>query len=324
MPNALITGITGQDGSYLAEFLLNKGYRVYGIVRHTSVPNNERIKHLLGRIELIDADLSDSFSLLQALRQSNAHEVYNLASMSSVEASFSQTLAAGEYTALGVTRLLEAAMYLNREIKFYQASSSEMFGKGSVTPQNENTPFRPCNPYGIAKLYAHWMTIYFRERYGFYACCGIAFNHESPRRGLTFVTRKISYGVARIHLGLQKKLVLGNIDACRDWGFAGDYVDAMWRILQQNTPGDYILASGISHSVRDFLTTAFKKIGINDWQPYVEIDPQFVRPLDIDNLVGDASKAYQELGWRPTVSFEELVNMMVESDLQLVSREKPV
>ena len=318
MPNALITGITGQDGSYLAEFLLDKGYRVYGMVRRTSTFNDERIRHLLGRIEIIDADLLDQLSLIQALRQSQASEVYNLAAMSFVATSFQQPVATGEYTALSVARMLEAVRLADWPIRFYQASTSEMFGKVQTTPQNEQTPFHPRSPYGVAKLYGHWITVNFRESYNLFASSGILFNHESPRRGYEFVTRKISHAVARIKLGQQDKLVLGNLDAKRDWGFAGDYVEAMWLMLQQDTPDDYVIATGITHSVRDFVIAAFASAGINDWERYVETDPRFLRPAEVDYLIGDASKAHQQLGWRPRITFDELVNMMVENDLQLV------
>jgi GDPmannose 4,6-dehydratase len=322
MPNALITGITGQDGSYLAEFLLKKGYAVYGLVRRTSTLNIHRIRHLLDDIELLDADLLDQLSLIQALRTSRADEVYNLAAMSFVGTSFQQPVATGEYTALSVTRMLEAVRLADWPIRFYQASSSEMFGKAREMPQNEETPFYPRSPYGVAKLYGHWITVNFRESYGLYACSGILFNHESPRRGLEFVTRKISHGVASIRLGLQEKLVLGNLEARRDWGFAGDYVEAMWRMLQQDTADNYVIATGTSRSVRDFVIAAFACVGIEDWQHYVEVDPALFRPAEVDVLVGDASKAHKELGWRPTVTFEELVRMMVESDLEQLAREQ--
>jgi GDPmannose 4,6-dehydratase len=316
MPNALITGITGQDGSYLAEFLLKKGYRVSGLVRRTSTFNDERIRHLLDDIEVIDADLLDQLSLIQALRTSQADEVYNLAAMSFVATSFQQPVATGEYTALSVARMLEAVRLANKPIRFYQASTSEMFGKAQTVPQNERTPFYPRSPYGVAKLYGHWITVNFRESYNLFACSGILFNHESPRRGLEFVTRKISHSVARIKLGLQEKLVLGNLDAQRDWGFAGDYVEAMWLMLQQDMPDDYVIATGTMHSVRDFVIAAFSHAGIENWQRYVEVDPQFFRPAEVDQLIGDASKARQKLGWQPKITFKELVQMMVESDLQ--------
>src|SRR6266567_2485536 len=285
MPRALITGITGQDGSYLAEFLLQKGYQVYGMIRRTSTFNTERISHLLNDIELIDADLLDQLSIVQALRYSQPDEVYNLAAMSFVGKSFRQPVANGEDNALSVTRMLEAVRLCDWPIRFYQASTSEMFGKAQAVPQNETTPFYPRSPYGVAKLYGHWITVNFREAYGMFACNGILFNHESPRRGLEFVTRKISHGVASIHLGLQDKLVLGNLHARRDWGFAGDYVEAMWQMLQQDTPEDYVVATGVTHSVYDFLIAAFAAVGIDDWQRYVQEDPSLFRPAEVDLLV---------------------------------------
>jgi GDPmannose 4,6-dehydratase len=321
MPNALITGITGQDGSFLAELLLQKGYHIYGTLRRTSTFSGERIRHLLNDIELIDADLLDQLSLVRALRRSRADEVYNLAAMSFVGKSFQQPVATAEYTAVSVARLLEAIQLCDWPIRFYHASTSEMYGKVQAVPQNELTPFYPRSPYGVAKLYGHWCTVNFRESYDMFACSGILFNHESPRRGLEFVTRKISYGVARIKLGLQQKLALGNLDAQRDWGFAGDYVEAMWRILQQDQPEDYVIATGISHSVRDFVEAAFAHVGIDDWHNYVEIDPMLFRPAEVDQLVGDASKAHRQLNWYPRVTFEQLVAMMVESDLELASLE---
>lgn len=321
MPRALITGITGQDGSYLAEFLLAKGYRVYGTIRRTSTFSGERIQHLLNAIELIDADLLDQLSLVRALRYSRADEVYNLAAMSFVGNSFQQPVATGDYTGMSVTRMLEAIQLCDWPIRFYQASTSEMFGKVQAIPQNEQTPFYPRSPYGVAKLYGHWSTVNFRESYNLFACSGILFNHESPRRGREFVTRKISYGVARIKLGLQKKLALGNLNAQRDWGFAGDYVEAMWRILQQDQPEDFVIATGKTHSVRDFVIAACTHVGISNWQDYVEIDQQLFRPAEVDQLIGDASKAHKKLGWYPRVTFEELVAMMVESDLQRASTE---
>ncbi len=323
MPNALITGITGQDGSYLAEFLLRKGYRVFGMVRRASTFNDVRIRHLLQDIEIIDADLLDMSSFMQALVRSKPDEIYNLAAMSFVATSFQQPLATAEYTGLSVTRFLEAVRLTGRPIRFYQASTSEMFGKVQTTPQNERTPFYPRSPYGVAKLYGHWSTVNYRESYDMYACSGILFNHESPRRGLEFVTRKISHAVARISLGLQDKLVLGNMDARRDWGFAGDYVEAMWQILQQDTPEDYVIATGISHSVREFVEAAFAYVGIDDWSRYVEVDPHLFRPAEVEYLLGDATKAQQKLGWTPTTTFEELVQMMVEADLQKNARNIP-
>jgi len=322
MPIALITGITGQDGSYLAEFLLQKGYDVYGLVRRTSTVNRQRIAHILDHITLIEADLLDQLSLIQALRTSRTDEVYNLAAMSVVSTSFQQPVATGEYTGLSVTRMLEAVRHADWPIRFYQASSSEMFGKACAIPQNEDTPFHPRSPYGVAKLYGHWITVNFRESYGMFACSGILFNHESPRRGLEFVTRKISHGVASIHLGLQDKLVLGNLHARRDWGFAGDYVEAMWLMLQQDTPEDYVVATGMMHSVCEFLIAAFAAVGIDDWQRYVQEDPSLFRPAEVDLLVGDALKARKQLGWQPTVTFEQLVQMMVESDIQALSQER--
>lgn len=321
MPRALITGITGQDGSYLAEFLLSKGYRVYGTIRRASTFTGERIRRLLQDIELIDADLLDQLSLVRALRHSHADEVYNLAAMSFVGNSFQQPVATSEYTAIGVARMLESVQLCDWPVRFYQASSSEMFGKVQTIPQNEETPFYPRSPYGVAKLYGHWCTVNFRESYNMFACSGILFNHESPRRGHEFVTRKISSGVARIKLGLQKKMALGNLDAQRDWGFAGDYVEAMWRILQQDTPEDFVIATGVTHSVRDFVIAAFEYVGLNNWQDYVEIDARLFRPAEVDLLIGDASKAHKKLGWYPGVNFEQLVAMMVENDLQTVSSE---
>jgi GDPmannose 4,6-dehydratase len=316
MPKALIMGITGQDGSYLAEFLLRKGYQVSGIVRRVSTFNNERIRHLLKDIEIIDADILDMSSLQQALSRSNADEVYNLAAMSFVAASFQQPISTAEYTGVSVVRALEAVKLADRPIRFYQASTSEMFGNVQITPQNERTPFCPRSPYAIAKLYGHWSTVNYRESYNMYACSGILFNHESPRRGLEFVTRKITHAVARISLGFQEKLLLGNMDACRDWGFAGDYVEAMWQMLQQDKPEDYVIATGISHSVREFVNAAFTYVGIDDWSRYVEVDPRLFRPAEVEYLLGDASKAQQKLGWTPKTTFEELVHMMVEHDLQ--------
>jgi GDPmannose 4,6-dehydratase len=323
VPNALITGITGQDGSYLAEFLLERGYTVYGMVRRASTFNDERIRHLLDRVEIIDADLLDQLSLIQALRRSQADEVYNLAAMSFVATSFQQPVATGEYTALSVARMLEAVRLADWPIRFYQASTSEMFGKVQSTPQNETTPFYPRSPYGVAKLYGHWITINFRESHGLFACSGILFNHESPRRGMEFVTRKISHAVARISLGLQDKLVLGNLEAQRDWGFAGDYVQAMWQMLQQPYPDDFVIATGATHSVRDFVAAAFAHVGIADWERYVKVDSSLFRPAEVDQLIGDASKARQRLGWRPKVRFEELVAMMVDNDVARLSNGTP-
>jgi len=311
---ALITGITGQDGSYLAEFLLDKGYRVFGLVRRSSTINFERLEHLQDKIELLPGDLLDQNSLISALQQSAPQEVYNLASQSFVPTSWNQPVLTGEFTALGVTRMLEAIRLVNPKVRFYQASSSEMFGMVRETPQSENTQFYPRSPYGVAKLYGHWITVNYRESYGLFTCSGILFNHESPRRGLEFVTRKVSYGVARIKLGQQKTLKMGNLDAERDWGFTGDYVRAMWLMLQQGTPHDYVIATGITHSVRSLLEVAFGHVGL-DYRDHVELDPTLLRPAEVHHLRGDYTKARRELGWEPTVSFEGLVQMMVDADL---------
>lgn len=312
---ALITGITGQDGSYLAEFLLEKGYRVFGMVRRTSTVNFERIQHIQDKIELVQGDLLDQVSLIQILQQCRPHEVYNLAAQSFVPTSFQQPVLTGECTALGVTRMLDAIRIVDPTIRFYQASSSEMFGKVREVPQNEQTPFYPRSPYGVAKVYGHWITVNYRESYNLFACSGILFNHESPRRGLEFVTRKVSYGVARIKLGLDSELRLGNLEARRDWGYAGDYVRAMWLMLQQDEPDDYVIATGETHSVRELCEVAFSCVGL-DYRDYVRVDPQYFRPAEVDLLVGDASKARAKLGWKPTVTFKELVQMMVEADLE--------
>ena len=320
---ALITGITGQDGSYLAEFLLSKGYRVCGLVRRSSTVNFERLYHLQDRIELIPGDLLDQNSLISALQQTEPQEVYNLASQSFVPTSWNQPVLTGEFTALGVTRILEAVRLVNPKIRFYQASSSEMFGMVRESPQNERTAFYPRSPYGVAKLYGHWIAVNYRESYGLFTCSGILFNHESPRRGLEFVTRKVSYGAARIKLGLQSKLKMGNLDAERDWGFAGDYVQAMWQMLQQEKPQDYVVATGVAHSVRQLLEMAFGHLGM-DYRDYVETDPAFLRPAEVYHLLGDASKARQELGWKPRVSFEGLVKMMVDEDLARLRGETAV
>lgn len=311
---ALITGITGQDGSYLAEFLLTKGYKVYGLVRRSSTVNFERIEHIQDRIELVQGDLLDENSLLAALNAAEPDEVYNLAAQSFVPTSWQQPILTGEYTALGVTRLLEAIRHVNPKIRFYQASSSEMFGKVQEVPQTERTPFYPRSPYGVAKVYGHWITVNYRESYGLFACSGILFNHESPRRGLEFVTRKVSNGVARIKLGLARELRLGNLDAKRDWGYAGDYVRAMWLMLQQDQPDDYVIATGETHSVEELVTTAFARVGL-DWRDYVVVDPRFLRPAEVDLLIGDASKACEKLEWKPEVSFKELIHMMVDADM---------
>jgi GDPmannose 4,6-dehydratase len=315
MKRALITGITGQDGSYLAEFLLARGYEVHGVVRRSSAEIFERIDHLHGRISLHQADLLDQLSLIEVLQLVRPTEVYNLAAMSFVPTSWKQPVLTGEYTGIGVTRMLEAVRLIDpRSIRFYQASSSEMFGKVREVPQTERTPFYPRSPYGVAKVYGHYLTVNYRESYGLFACSGILFNHESPRRGLDFVTRKVTDAVARIKLGLANELRLGNLDARRDWGFAGDYVQAMWLMLQQDRPGDYVVATGQTHSVRELLEVAFAHVGL-DWQRYVVQDPAFMRPAEVDVLVGDASRARHELGWEPEVDFPALVRMMVEADL---------
>lgn len=315
---ALITGITGQDGSYLAELLLSKGYKVYGLVRRLSTPNIENIRDIMDKVELLSGDLLDQSSLTEAVEASEPDEVYNLAAQSFVKASFDQPVLTGEFTALGVTRILEAIRAVNKKIRFYQASSSEMFGKVTETPQKETTRFYPRSPYGVAKVYGHYITVNYRESYGIFACCGILFNHESPRRGMEFSTRKITNAVVRIKLGKQKKLILGSLDPKRDWGFAGDYVDAMWRMLQQEKSDDYVVATGENHSVREFVELAFKAVGISDWQKYVESNnPMHVRPAEVDYLIGDASKARKVLGWTPKTSFGQLVEMMVNADLEL-------
>ncbi|WP_448545053.1 GDP-mannose 4,6-dehydratase [Roseiflexus sp.] len=314
---ALITGITGQDGSYLAEFLLEQGYEVVGMIRRSSTVNFERIRHIQDRVTLTPGDLLDEVSLIHMLREHRPTEVYNLAAQSFVQTSFSQPVFTGEVTALGVTRLLDAIRIVDPEIRFYQASSSEMFGKVVETPQRETTPFYPRSPYGVAKVYGHWITVNYRESYGMHASSGILFNHESPRRGLEFVTRKISHGVARIALGLDRELRLGNLDAQRDWGYAGDYVRAMWLMLQQDQPGDYVVATGQTHSVRRFCELAFACAGL-DYRNYVVVDERFFRPAEVDLLVGDPSRAREKLGWKPEVSFEQLVEMMVEADLRML------
>ena len=317
MKKALITGITGQDGSYLAELLLAKGYEVYGLTRRTSTVNNERIAHIEDKVTLVQGDLLDQSSLASALLESEPEEVYNLAAQSFVKTSWNQPVLTGEFTAIGVTRLLEAIRSVNPKIKFYQASSSEMFGKVTETPQRETTRFYPRSPYGVAKVYGHYITVNYRESFGLFACNGILFNHESPRRGLEFVTRKITHAVARISLGKQKKLELGNLQAERDWGFAGDYVEGMWRMLQHETPDDYVIATGEKHSVKEFVSEAFKIVGIDKWEEYVEADKkEHLRPAEVDHLVGDYSKAKKVLGWEPKTSFTALVKMMVEADLE--------
>jgi GDPmannose 4,6-dehydratase len=314
MPRALITGITGQDGSYLAELLLAKGYEVVGVVRRTSHHSYERIDHLIPRVQIEAADLLDQHSLTTVVREVQPQEVYNLAAQSFVPTSFSQPVLTGEFTALGVTRILEAVRLACPTARFYQASSSEMFGKVRETPQDEDTPFYPRSPYGVAKLYGHWITVNYRESYGLYAVSGILFNHESPRRGIEFVTRKVTDGVARIKLGLATELRMGNLDAQRDWGFAGDYVEAMWRMLQQDEPRDYVIGTGKTHSVGDLVRVAFEHVGL-DWRRHVVQDPKFYRPAEVDLLLANPARAKAELGWTPTTSFEELVHMMVDADL---------
>jgi GDPmannose 4,6-dehydratase len=319
---AIITGISGQDGSYLAELLLDKGYEVTGIIRRLSHPNLDRIAHLLDRIKLHPADLLDELSLIRAIEENQPEEFYNLAAMSFVPASWDQPLLTGEFNAQGVTRVLDAIRRVNPKIRIYQASSSEMFGKVREVPQTELTPFYPRSPYGVSKVFGHYITVNYRESYGLFACSGILFNHESPRRGIEFVTRKVSDGVARIKLGLEKKLYLGNLEAHRDWGFAGDYVRAMWLMLQQPTADDYVVATGESHSVRDLVEVAFRHAGL-DWREHVEVDAKFLRPAEVDHLIGNAAKARQILGWAPSVDFAGLVGMMVDSDIEKLSGIKP-
>jgi GDPmannose 4,6-dehydratase len=319
MKKALITGVTGQDGSYLAEFLLEKGYEVIGMVRRTSTVNFDRITHLQNDIELVQGDLLDQVSLIAILQEHRPDEVYNLAAQSFVPTSFEQPVLTGEFTGLGVTRVLDAIRLVDKNIKFYQASSSEMFGKVREAPQNENTPFYPRSPYGAAKVYGHWMTVNYRESYGLFACSGILFNHESPRRGLEFVTHKVTRGAAKVRQGLADELRLGNLEAQRDWGYAGDYVEAMWLMLQQDEPDDYVIATGETHSVRELCEVAFGHLGL-DYRDYVVCDPKFYRPAEVDQLIGDASKARKILGWEPRVSFEELIHMMVDADLEALQR----
>jgi len=315
MPTALITGVTGQDGSYLAEFLLGKGYTVVGMMRRTATPNTVNIRHFHDRLTLVQGDMLDQSSLTAVLNTNRPDEVYNLAAQSYVAASWSQAVYTGECTGLGVTRLLDAILTVDPSIRFYQASSSEMFGKVQEVPQGEKTPFYPRSPYGCAKAYAHYLTVNYRESYDLFACSGILFNHESPRRGIEFVTRKITDGVARIALGMTNELRLGNLDAKRDWGYAPDYVRAMWLMLQQDTPDDYVIATGQTHSVREFVEMAFSYAGL-DWQQYVVQDPRYYRPADVELLVGDASKAQRDLGWMPTVRVNELVKIMVDADME--------
>ncbi len=321
MKTALITGITGQDGSYLAELLLAKGYKVFGLTRRSSTTVTDRISHILDKIELISGDLLDQSSLIDAINQANADEVYNLAAQSFVQTSWSQPVLTAEFTAVGVTKVLEAIRKSNTKAKFYQASSSEMFGKVQAVPQTETTAFYPRSPYGVAKLYGHWITINYRESFNMHASSGIFFNHESPRRGIEFVTRKITYHAAMIKHGRATELRLGNLDARRDWGFAGDYVKAMWLMVQQDKPGDYVLSSGETHSVREFVELAFARADL-DWKKYVVIDEKFMRPAEVDLLIGDSSRARKELGWQPETDFKTLVHMMVDADLALVAQQK--
>jgi GDPmannose 4,6-dehydratase len=323
MPKALITGVTGQDGSYLADLLLAKGYEVVGVVRRTSHHSYERIEHLLDRIEVVAADLLDQHSLTVVIQDSRPDEVYNLAAQSYVPTSWTQPVLTGEFTALGVTRILEAIRLAHPTARYYQASSSEMFGKVTETPQRESTAFYPRSPYGVAKVYGHWITVNYRESYGLYAVSGILFNHESPRRGIEFVTRKVTDGVARIKLGLARELRLGNLEARRDWGFAGDYVDAMWRMLQQDQPQDYVIGSGETHSVRELVELAFSHVGL-DYRQHVVSDPKYYRPAEVDLLLADPSKARRELGWTPKVGFAELVAMMVDADMERLSAAAPL
>ncbi len=311
---ALLTGISGQDGSYLAEFLLDKGYRVVGVVRRSSAPNLWRIEHLLDRVDLRPADLLDQLSILRLIDEVQPDEFYNLAAMSFVPASWDTPLLTGEFNSQGVTRVLEAIRQVKKDTRFYQASSSEMYGKVRAVPQSEDTPFHPRSPYGVSKVFGHYITVNYRESYGMFACSGILFNHESPRRGLEFVTRKVTDGVARIKLGLSDTLPLGNLDARRDWGFAGDYIKAMWLMLQQDTPDDYVVATGETHPVRELVEVAFSHVGL-DWEKYVKLDPRFIRPAEVDLLIGDPTKARTQLGWKQEVDFRGLVTMMVDADV---------
>jgi len=315
MKTALITGVTGQDGSYLAEFLLKKDYEVYGIVRRSSSSNFERIKHIQDDLKLLQGDLLDQNSLIEAIEASCPDEVYNLGAQSFVPTSWNQPVLTGEFTALGVTRILEAIRLVNKKIRFYQASSSEMFGKVAEVPQNEQTVFYPRSPYGVAKLYAHWITVNYRESYDLFCCSGILFNHESPRRGLEFVTKKVSNGVTRIKMGLSNELRMGNLDAKRDWGFAGDFVEAMWLMVQQDEPEDYVISTDEAHSVKELVEVAFDHAGLN-WKDYVVVDHKFVRPAEVDLLLGDSAKARNKLKWQPKVKFEELIRMMVDYDIE--------
>lgn len=323
MPTALITGITGQDGSYLAEFLLSKGYRVVGMVRRSSTINYDRIIQIQNQVDIVQGDLLDQMSIVDILNEYQPTEVYNLAAQSFVPTSWKQPVLTGEFTALGVTRMLDAIRIVNPKIKFYQASSSEMFGKVQEVPQTERTPFYPRSPYGVAKVYGHWITVNYRESYNLFACSGILFNHESPRRGLEFVTHKVTHAVAKIKLGLAKELRLGNLDARRDWGYAGDYVQAMWLMLQQDQPDDYVIATGETHSVRELCEVAFSHVGL-DYQNFVAQDPKFYRPAEVDLLIGNPEKAGRILGWEPNVTFEDLTRMMVDADLDALKSGKEV
>jgi GDPmannose 4,6-dehydratase len=317
---AVITGITGQDGSYLAELLLEKDYEVFGLIRRSSTVNFERISHLQDKVELISGDLLDQKSLVTALQKAKPHEVYNLGAQSFVPASWEQPMLTGEITGLGVTRMLEAIRTTEEKIRFYQASTSELFGKAQETPQSESTPFYPRSPYGVSKLYAHWITINYRESFDMFACAGILFNHESPRRGLEFVTRKITHGVARIKHGIDQELRLGNLDARRDWGFAGDFVHAMWLMLQQDEPDDFVIATGQTRTIREFCQVAFDRAGL-DWEKYVIVDERFLRPAEVNILLGDPAKAREKLGWQPETSFEKMVQQMVDRDLEMVAKQ---
>jgi len=319
MVRVLITGITGQDGSYLAEFLLGKGYEVYGMVRRSSVENFNRIEHIRDRLKFIQADLLDQLSIIDAVKESRPDEIYNLGAMSFVPTSWRQPVLTGEFTGLGVTRMLEAVRHMDKNIKFYQASSSEMFGKAKEVPQNENTPFYPRSPYGVAKVYGHYMTVNYRESYDLFACSGILFNHESPRRGLEFVTKKVTYNAAKIKLGLAKDLYMGNLDAKRDWGYAKDYIEAMWLMLKQDSPEDYVISTEEAHSVKEWVEVSFKCLDL-DWTKYVKVDKKYIRPADVDLLVGDSSKAKKKLGWKKKVSFEQLVKIMVEYDYNYLKK----
>ena len=318
---ALVTGISGQDGSYLAEFLLKKGYKVYGMMRRSSTESNDRIRHIMDKVEIVQGDLLDQLSLIQMLQEVKPDEVYNLAAQSFVPTSWNQPVLTGEFTALGVTRMLEAVRAVKQDIKFYQASSSEMFGKVRETPQRETTPFYPRSPYGVAKVYGHFITINYRESYSLFACSGILFNHESPRRGLEFVTRKVTHGVARIKLGMDKELRLGNLEAKRDWGFAGDYVEVMWLMLQQDKPEDYVIGTGEQHSVRELCEIAFSHAGLK-YKDFVKLDKKLLRPAEVESLVADSSKARRVLGWKPRVQFRELITMMVDADMELLRSRK--